>query len=171
MSKQETYEEFLPELWGCCLFDSMRTKEGKVYGEGFLNKQLDYSKIWIRDIKKIPSRANCRLRNKNVCVYCKNVITEINGVGDHVVAEFIDRSIIWTVPCDRNCNSSKGKKDLIEWWCGDKGKNILELSRDVISIFVRAKFRHLQNENKLKEFVPEIYLTALQQVKDHWEKE
>ncbi len=165
-----TYREFLPELWACFLFDSMRSKDGNVYGESFLTKQRDYSKIWINDLKKLPGRANIRLRSNNECVYCKTELDKNNGYGDHVVAGFEDRGIVWTVPCDRSCNASKGKKDLIVWWCEFKGNSITDLNRDVISIFVRAKYRHLNNIGKLDDIIPEIYHTALEQIKNNWEK-
>ena len=166
---QINFNDFLPELWGSVLFDKIRNNKGVVYGNSFLVKHLEYAKVWIKNDLKNPGKSNVRLRSKNKCVYCNIPIEEENGVGDHVVSGFIDRGIIWTVPCDKKCNSSKGKKDLIEWWCGYKNRNIVELSRDVISIFVRAKYRHLQNEKKLQEFVPEIYHTALQQIKNNWE--
>jgi hypothetical protein len=163
-----TYREFLSELWACSLFDSMRSKDGNIYGENFLNKQRDYAKNWISNPKKLPGRANIRLRSKNKCVYCKNELTENNGYGDHVESGFEDRGILWTVPCERSCNSSKGKKDLIVWWCEFKGNSIIDLSRDVISIFVRAKYRHLENIGELNNEIPEIYYTALEQIKNNW---
>jgi len=165
-----TYRDFLPELWGCVLFDKIRNKNNEVYGNGFLNQHLDYAKIWINKEEKQPGRSNIRLRVKNICVYCGNKITDVDGVGDHIVSEFKDRSIIWTVPCCKTDNSSKGKKDLIDWWCGFKENNIIDLGRDVMSIFVRAKHRHLENIGELNNKVPEMYHTALEQIKNNWER-
>ena len=85
-----------------------------------------------------------------------------------LVAEFNDRGILWTVPCDKRCNSSKGKKDLIDWWVNHKGYNFTLLSTSVSSIFCRAKYRHMNNNSCLFDEVPNVYLTALQQVKDNW---
>ena len=163
-----TYREILPDIWACTLFDNFRNKNGVVYGVGFLKKQKDYAEIWIGDEEKIPGRSNIRLRSKNECVYCKILITAQNGVGDHTVSEFERKNVLWTVPCCKSCNSSKNNKDLIEWWCGFKKRNIVNLGRDVMSIFVRAKYRLLKKENKLDDIVPEIYLIALEQIKKHW---
>lgn len=162
-----TYREILPEIWGCTLFDRFRNKQGVIYGESFLNKQRDYAKIWIADPKKTPGRSNIRLRSKNQCSYCKTPITAENGVGDHIVGKKMNE-LYWLVPCCKSCNSSKGKKDLIDWWVGFKKHNVIELGRDIVSIYVRAKYRLFENENILDDEVPECFVQALEQIKHHW---
>ena len=162
-----TFREILPEIWGCVLFDRFRNSRNEVYGEKFLIKQKTYAKIWIADKTKTPGRSNIRLRSKNECSYCKVSITALNGVGDHIVGKKMDE-LFWLVPCCKSCNSSKGKKDLVDWWVNFKGGNFNWLLRDVISIFIRAKYRLLEKENRLDDVCPKEYHLALNQIKDSW---
>lgn len=163
------YREILPEIWGCVLFDKIRNKQGEVYGKSFLNKQKKYAREWIINNNKTPGRSNIRLRSKNQCSYCQTEITAENGVGDHVVGRKMNQ-LYWLIPCCRSCNSSKGKKDLLDWWVNHKNNNITILSRDVISIFVRAKYRLMEDEGSLDESVPSCYEVALKQIKDNWDE-
>lgn len=165
---------FLPELWSWVLYYKIRDNNGNIYGISFLDKHKKDSIKWI---ESTPGRANTRLRIKNNCVYCQKPNLPINGIGDHIVSEFEDKNIIWTVPCCKNCNSSKGKKDLIDWWLGLKftsctpkkmaywSDDFINLDRDVISIFVRAKYRHQKNKGELDDVIPNNYLKILNQIK------
>jgi len=160
-----TFREFLPELWASKIFDYSRQKNGSVYGVGYFWKQMIDAKKWISISN--PKKSHLRLHKKNECSYCNEKITAEGGDGDHVVGRDMD-DIHWLVPCCKQCNSSKGKKDLIEWWVDFKGKNILDLDKDVLSVYVRGKYRLFDREGKLDEECPEYFELALQQIKNNW---
>ena len=117
-----------------------------------------------------PSNAIRALMKTGKCVYC-NIILDFKTAcqGDHVVAEFESRNMSWTVPCCKIDNSSKGRKDLIDWWVNHKGYNFADLSSEVVGIFVRAKYRHLKNIGELNSDIPEVYHTALAHIKERME--
>ena len=163
-----TYRKFLPELWASVIYTTIRAKDGNVYAHSFLERQRNYTKQWIENPHKTPGHSNIRLRSQNLCSYCKTPITtSINSVGDHIVGRKMNE-LFWLVPCCNICNSSKGKLDLIEWWVGKKNHYFLRLDKDVISIFVRAKYRLLQKEGNLDQTVTDPYLVALNQVRNSW---
>lgn len=142
----ETNIEYLSCLLASFLYHKIRRPDGTKYGIGFYNKELKRIQSWIKDNE--PSSSIARLRNKNQCSYCNSKLSVKFGVGDHIVGRKLD-SALWIVPCCTQCNSSKGNRDLIHWWCNMKKRNIVELHKDVIAIYVRAKYRLFDKEDKL----------------------
>lgn len=163
----DIYENMLPEIWASTIYNTVRKKSGELYGLGFLQMKRNYAKQWINNPDKLPGESILRLRKINQCVYCDNDLKFIGGVGDHAVGREMD-SALWMLPCCTKCNSSKGKKDLIDWWVSHKGYDITDLKRDVLSIFVRAKFRILLKHNLLCSRPIESYYVALKQIQSKW---
>ncbi len=143
------------------LFCKIQTKEGNMYSKSFFLKHLEWTQNWIQ--KREPKKAIIRLRRKNQCSYCNIILTDKNGEGDHIVGKSLD-SLLWLVPCCKSCNSSKFKNDLLDWWVIKKQRDILDLSKDVISVYVRARFRILENENKLHNNISKGLKESLNQL-------
>ncbi len=163
------YIEFLCDLWTSSLVDSIRTKEGNLYGYGFYEKHYKICMEKIINVNEYPSNAIRKLIKLNKCSYCKKDLDfKTISQGDHIIADFENRNLVWTVPCDKKCNSSKGKKDLIDWWVNHKGYDFSNMMSEVVGVFVRAKYRHLKNLSLLFESPPEVYFKALNQIKEHW---
>jgi len=163
------FRDVLPELWSCYLFNEIRNKDGYVYGQSFLNKNREYSKKWIENKK--PKKSSIRLWSKNKCVFCNIPLFFKISVGDHSVGKGLDE-LCWALPCCKKCNSSKGttkiNRDLITWWIEKKQKNIIQLNRDVLSIFLRARWRLLQIDDNLDIDAPYQYNIAINQLKNAW---
>jgi hypothetical protein len=166
----DNYQNMLIEIWATTLYNTIRHKSGKTYGYGFLEKKREYARVWINNPDRLPGESILRLRKKNECVYCDIYLEFIGGVGDHVVGKTLD-SALWMLPCCTQCNSSKGKMDLVDWWVRHKKKNIVSLKRDILSIFVRGKYRVLDKQNKLGERPLDSYYTALNRIKNSWDVE
>jgi len=166
-----SFRNILPELWGSFLFNDIRDKNGNVYGPGFLKGKIQYASIWIAKKDELPKKSSIRLWSENKCVFCNASLSFKISVGDHSVGKGMDE-LCWSLPCCKNCNSSKGttkiNKDLITWWIGNKNKSILQIKRDVLSIFVRARFRQLELCGDLDKECPKEYLIALKQLRDAW---
>ena len=166
------YKNFLLDLWASKLYDSIRTNTGEVYAKSWYYKQYNVGVKKILDPNEHPNNALRKLWSKKICSYCDKILIHISpSQGDHIVAEFYDRGILWTVPCCKQCNSSKGKKDLIDWWVNHKGYDFSNLNKDVSGIFCRVKYRHMKYIDSIFDDIPDVYYTALQQVKDNWSLE
>jgi len=88
------------------------------------------------------------LMPRSDCYACNKVPEQLTD--DHVVARARDGSDgpkNWAPSC-RRCNSSKGKKDLIEW-TAVKGESLNTLDLDVLVIYVRNMFKLLEAEGSL----------------------
>ena len=148
-----TFVEFLCDLWTSSLVNSIRTPNGGLYGYGFYEKHYKICMNKIINPDEYPSNTIRKLIKLNKCAYCQTPLTfKIMSQGDHIIADFENRGILWTVPCDRSCNSSKGKKDLIDWWINHKGYDFSNISSDVVGIFVRAKYRHFLHPHIVAEY-------------------
>lgn len=80
-----------------------------------------------------------RLYARGHCVGCE---TEVNGdsTGDHIIALHrggVDHAGNY-MPLCRSCNSSKGAKDLLEWWVSRERAHPLE--PDVLIAYARLEF-------------------------------
>ena len=89
-----------------------------------------------------------RLMTRSDCYACNKVPEQLTD--GHVVARSrggSDGPENW-VPSCRRCNSSKGKRNLIEW-TAVKGGNLNTLDLDVLVIYVRNMFKLLEAEVSL----------------------
>lgn len=142
------YSQSLSYLWTLKQYTIIQKRSGNKYTIGFLDKLQNNTMKWITTE---PARSIIRLRKLNRCSYCNVELFDKNGDGDHIVGKSLDGAL-WQVPCCHtiisNCNSSKGGKDLLDWWM-KKGRNINDLKTDVLSIYLRAKWRVLQKTGLL----------------------
>src|SRR5688500_6599455 len=79
-----------------------------------------------KGLLKEPRDGIFRMHRKNACLCCGGPLSK-HSTGDHIIPTIKGGkdSIRNWLPFCRNCNSSKGKKDLIEWWIEHKGNNIV----------------------------------------------
>lgn len=156
-----SYEEYLPKLFSLYLWNKLTKSNGEMYGRGFYFKKTIQNKEWI---KSDPCSTITRMRNKNQCVYCDKDLNVKYGVGDHIVGKKMN-SALWLVPCCTVCNSSKGNRDLLYWWCIMKNKMLLDLKKDVLATYIRGKYRLLTIENKIKDQPTQDHIDILRQLK------
>ena len=154
-----SYNEYLPRLFSLYLYNKIRKPTGELYGSGFYFKKTIQNRDWI---KTSPSSSMARLRNINKCVYCDADLDVKFGVGDHIVGKELD-DIRWLVPCCIVCNSSKGNRDLLYWWCIMKKRKIIDLKKDVLAIYIRGKYRLLEQQKRLGEKPMKEYIEILGQ--------
>lgn len=142
------YSESLSYLWTLKQYTIIQKRTGNKYTMGFLDRLQNNTRKWITTE---PARSIIRLRKLNRCSYCDAELFDKNGDGDHIVGKALDGAL-WQVPCCHtvmgNCNSSKGGKDLLEWWMR-KNRHIDDLKTDVLSIYLRAKWRVLRQQGLL----------------------
>ncbi|MEM2047605.1 MAG: HNH endonuclease, partial [Candidatus Jordarchaeales archaeon] len=81
-----------------------------------------------------------RLAKMNTCVACGSRITIASG--DHIIplSKGGPQSAENFMPLCKRCNSSKGNRDLLEWWLS-LGRHIKDLNPDVLTIYLRLAFR------------------------------
>ena len=146
--------EVIPYLWTayqCSVIQSV--SKSKYSKTGLFDNGIKNTLKWIQTD---PARTVIRLwRRSEVCSYCGNkIINTKNTEGDHIVGRINLSGASWQVPCchtvDGNCQSSKGNRDLLIWWY-KKQREFNQLSKDVLSIYIRAKYRMLVGCNGLQE--------------------
>jgi 5-methylcytosine-specific restriction endonuclease McrA len=73
-----------------------------------------------------------RLSKKGLCVFCDTSVTSYKGsTGDHIIPTIEggeDSADNWLPSC-KSCDSSKGKKDMLQWWIFHKGRIVADLMR------------------------------------------
>lgn len=148
VTKEGNFSQSLSYLWTLTQYNNIQYRSGNKYSIGLLVRLTDNTNKWITTE---PARSIIRLRKLNRCSYCDAELFDKNGDGDHIVGKSLDGAL-WQVPCCHtvlgNCNSSKGGKDLLEWW-QKKNRSIKDLKVDVLSIYLRAKWKVLANTNQL----------------------
>lgn len=98
-------------------------------------KQLSDGKIHISDY---DSEIRLQMRTKNECVYCGD---ESNSM-DHVVPKKLggpDSANNLVNSC-KHCNSSKGDRDLVDWWVNFLEKEETTLPRIPIGIYLKFSY-------------------------------
>lgn len=105
-----------------------------------------------------------RLAKRSTCVSCNSPVG--SGVGDHIIplSKGGPHSAENFMPLCRKCNSSKGDRDLIEWWM-IKGRNIKDLDLDALVIYLRLRYR-LATGEELKSPAPWYLVKAIKQAEE-----
>lgn len=104
---------------------------------------------WFRGHGVVPGitgdnrKVSLRLARATSCLMCDEPIGE-DSTGDHIVALHNGgpAGIENYLPLCKRCNSSKGKRDLLEWW-QIKDRQVDELSADVLCAYVRLTYRRV----------------------------
>jgi hypothetical protein len=88
-------------------------------------------------------KVSLRLARMAHCLMCGADIGE-DSTGDHIVALHNGgpAGVENYLPLCKNCNSSKGKRDLLEWW-QLKGRRTDELPVDVLCAYVRLTYQRV----------------------------
>lgn len=138
------HKEVIGYFWTILQYKNIQRQYENRYSIGMLDGLHKKTEKWI---VSDPNRSIIRLRKINRCSYCDAELYDKNGEGDHIVGKEMDQ-VVWLVPCCPYCNSSKGKKDLLEWWF-KKERRIDDLRTDVLSIYLRGKFKLLSIRGEL----------------------
>jgi hypothetical protein len=100
-------------------------------------------------------RCAIRLARSRTCVGCGSEASE-NSEGDHIVP--VSRGgppgAENYIPMCKRCNSSKGTRDLLEWW-HLKGKSAADLPVDVLMAYSRLMLPRLSYERSLASPAPD----------------
>ncbi len=136
---------------------------GKAYGLNMLKRGFEYAdKTLHSDSRKTV------IRMQQLPCYNCGASRPSNTEGDHLIPTALGGpdSIENFSPLCAKCNSSKGKKDLIDWWVNHQNKSGATLPLDVVVVYVRFMFQILEKQGKLNESAPGYYEKALVQVRD-----
>ena len=100
-------------------------------------------------IAATPRRTVLRLARARECLACEASLSP-NSTGDHLVAlaNGGPAGIENYVPLCGRCNSSKGTKDLLDWWYA-RSRTAAELAPDVLVLYARLMFAHCGRMDRL----------------------
>lgn len=154
-----TYAKVIPYYWTIIQYNNIQRQSNNKYSIGMLDGLHTKTQKWM---VSDPNRSIIRLRKLNRCSYCDAELYDKNGEGDHIVGRELDQ-VVWLVPCCPYCNSSKGKKDLLEWW-HKKERRIDDLRTDVLSIYLRGKFKLLSNKGIIDTPASDTHIHYLRQL-------
>lgn len=102
---------------------------------GFITYQ--FKKLKKGEIKwaDFDGEIRMQMRSQNLCVYCGDKAT----AWDHVVPRKLNgpEGPHNTVKVCKHCNSSKGDKDLVDWWINDLGRDESTLPRIPLGIYLK----------------------------------
>ena len=155
-----TIKEALIVLWAWAHWYRIVNIDHKYWpGRGIFKKGLDGA---IKSLESESRNAVLRLARHSRCIFCGREIGE--GTGDHVIP--LAKGGHWTVenfiPLCRECNASKGTRDLLEWWI-IKGRHIKELNLDALVVYLRLTYRMSADKEKP---APYYLVTAVEQAKE-----
>jgi hypothetical protein len=155
------YHEALTKLWAWQHWYRTTDREGRHYGVSFLRKGFDSAP------KSLHSDSRDTVRRLNLLGKCMNcgAVVSPNSTGDHIIplAKGGPQSSVNLEPLCRSCNSSKGDKDLLEWWIEGEQKTIDMLNVDALCIYLRFMYQMLERQNMLQEEVPDYCEAAVLQ--------
>jgi len=133
----------------------------KEYGLTFLQKGFAQAEKSLHS----PSRNTIlRLIRERRCVNCNGLVAP-TSTGDHLIATSKggSQSIENYASLCARCNSSKGPKDLLDWWISDQKRTIEKLDLDQLCVYLRFMYKHLEATAQLQAEAPNHYEKAVQQ--------
>lgn len=147
-----------------CLFQLRYTvkPDGTRYSiPGYLRrfKVIHWDDFLTRDIRGMAAE---QIKSSS-CFVCNSSLPK-NTTGDHLVAKSKsgpDRADNWVALC-RSCNSSKGSKDLMEWW-SVKERSLDDLPDGPFCMYARLQYSMLEEQSELDALAPEYLLALLRQ--------
>jgi len=130
-------------------------------GLRLLEKGFD---VALRSLESESRKTVLRLAGLGRCVSCG--LTVGIGSGDHIIplSRGGPQSAENFMPLCKRCNSSKGNKDLLEWWIGN-GRHIKDLNHDALTIYLRLRYR-MANEKERCSPAPWYLREALNQTEE-----
>lgn len=131
----------------------------------------DYAPRWfanqrggfLRGLANEDRKGTILMIRRGRCLVCDDAIPE-DSTGDHLIALAVGgrQSVMNYLPLCPPHNSSKGKRDLAEWWV-KKGFPIDRLVPHPLCLYCRANWQ-LQPEGWLGEAAPPYLLTLMTQI-------
>ncbi len=120
-----------------------RKADGEYYrAEGYFKNQApDWTPLMLRENRG----TTLRLANQP-CIACGEPLAA-NSAGDHIIPRSrggpagAENYLPLCNGAPRRCNSSKGVKDLLEWWTVRLERAVPELPNDVICAYARLKYQ------------------------------
>ena len=105
---------------------------------GFIIDQYNQLKAGKRKMSDYDREIRKQMESENKCVYCGND----SSVMDHVIPKAINAPDCAhnIVKSCQHCNSSKGDKDLIDWWVNHLKKDKDSLPRIPIGIYLKFSY-------------------------------
>jgi hypothetical protein len=154
-----TLKEALVRLYGWSHWHRITSGNPKYFpGKNLLLKGLEAAG---KGVESPCRKTVIRLVKLGKCVACGSPVTA--GSGDHVIpiSKGGPQSVENYMSLCKNCNSSKGNRDLLEWWIS-RGCKIQNLNPDALIVYLRLKHRYSQPAERNAPAPPYI-LEALRQ--------
>lgn len=165
----KTWQDWLSSMYAYWTFNFIKTRSGTVYGLSLLDEKY-------REAKKVLPELDNSIQNRmwrdGKCVYCNSkYIVKGEDFGDHIIPELKKKKInIFNVPCCPDlCNNSKSDNDLLIWWTSKHP--LIEIRKDVMVVYLKAKWYNLNLENKLLDEPNDISFEILKHLKTIVQKE
>ncbi len=107
-------------------------------------------------------KAALRLARVSTCLRCDEVLS-LNTEGDHVIATANGgpAGLENYLPLCGRCNSSKGTRDLLDWWIGHSSRSVRDLPPDVLIVYCRLHFAHYNRIRTLSDPAPDSLVAAV----------
>lgn len=109
---------------------------------------------FLHGLENVSRKTALKHIDTRTCLVCDTTVDLSHSVLDHIIAralggpEALQNSIVLC----RRCNSSKGTKDLLEWW-QFKGYPVESLPRNVVCLYARMHWQHY-GEAVLAQAIP-----------------
>lgn len=151
-----TIREALIALYAIQTWQHALAPDGGFYAAGYFRKRTN--DLWETAIKRENRRVSLRLA-KMPCIVCGEALSE-NSTGDHIIplSKGGPAGAQNYLPLCKSHNSSKGARDLFDWWQTRQGREVRELSPDVICCYSRLLYQWCA-ERKMLEWPAPDYLT------------
>lgn len=123
--------------------------DGRPWGPGWFGKR-----DWVSHLGDANRRVSVRLSRVKECVRCGQEVP-VGSRGDHIIpiSKGGPDDASNYMPLCRSCNSSKGAKDLADWW-RESGRSPAELPADVLCSYVRLTYQESRRQGGLHKDAP-----------------
>lgn len=134
-----------------------KTLDGGYYAVGFFKNRAS---TWETSIKRENRRVSLRLA-KLPCIVCDEELSP-NSTGDHIIplSQKGPAGATNYLPLCKSHNSSKGARDLFEWW-QKIGKEAHEMTADVLCCYARLYYAWCDERHLLDCPAPEALRVGL----------
>jgi len=154
-------ERALTKLWAWQHWYRTTDRQGRHYGLSFLKKGFDSAP------KSLHSDSRNTVRRLNLlgkCIGCDAQVPA-SSTGDHIIplSRGGPQSIENFAPLCRSCNSSKGDRDLLEWWIDVRQRTLGALNLDALCVYLRLMYQMFEEQDMLQQNASDYCEEAVQQ--------